>query len=84
MNFKQMINANRIRRLLQARSKLDEVLRKLALLELENENILNYLAKYNVLGKKKQSYSKITKSLAVHEDSNINHQPKVDFTVIEL
>jgi len=46
MNVRFLLN--RIRRKLHSRIKVREVLRKANWLEFENENILNFLTKYNV------------------------------------
>jgi len=46
MNVRFLLN--RIRRKLHSRIKVREVLRKANWLEFENENILNFLAKYHV------------------------------------
>ena len=70
--------------MLQSRTKLHEVVKKVAWLEFENENILNYLAKYNILRNGQQNTHSTSKNEIIQENTNVNHQPKLDFTVIEL
>jgi hypothetical protein len=61
-----------------------EVVRKSHWLEFENESILNFLAKYNILTKGLKNPPATSKSIMIQEDTNINHQPKFDLSVIEL
>ena len=84
MNIRQMINRNRIRRLLQSRSKVQEVVSKVHWLEFENESILKFLAKYNLLTKG-QDFSPATSiSIMNQEGTSINPQPKIDLSISEL
>jgi hypothetical protein len=71
VNIRQILNRNRIRRLLQSRTKLHDVVRKVAWLEFENENILNYLTKYNILRNGQQNTYNTSKNKIVQEDTNI-------------
>jgi hypothetical protein len=84
MNIRQVINRNRIRRLLQSKSKLQEVASKVRWLEFENESILKFLAKYNILMKGRE-FSPVTSiNITTQEDTTISHQPKIDLSVTEL
>jgi hypothetical protein len=84
MNIKQKFNRMRIGRLLNSRMKMREVLRKAHWLEFENENILNFLAKYSILTKGRKKPIVTTKNTRTIEDTNITPRPNFDLSVIEL
>jgi len=72
---------SRIRRKLPSRTKLREVLRKVDWLEFENETILSFLNKYNIImvnqGSRKQ------RDPAIQDYVRIENEPKMIITVIE-
>lgn len=84
MNIRQIVNRSRIRRLLQSRSKLREVVNKVHWLEFENESILKFLSKYNILTEGRVNKPVTSISIRTREDTNINHQPKIDLTITEV
>jgi hypothetical protein len=84
MNIRQKVNRSRIRRLLQSRSKLREVVNKVNWLEFENESILKFLAKYNIFTEGRVNTSLKPIIIRTGEDTNIHHQPKIDLTITEV
>ncbi|MFX1477103.1 MAG: hypothetical protein ACFFCI_03125 [Promethearchaeota archaeon] len=84
MNIRHIVNRSRIRRLLQSRSKLAEVVNKIHWLEFENESILKFLAKYNILTEGRVNNPVTSISIRTREDTTINHQPKIDLTITEV
>ena len=83
MNIRQIVNRSKIRRVLHSQTKLREVVRKAHWLEFENESILNFLAKYNILTKGRENPPFTSKGIVTQEDANID-QHKIDLTIIEL
>ncbi len=81
MNVRFLLN--RIRRKLHSRIKVREVLRKANWLEFENENILSFLVKYNiVIGNHKQSPS--SQSISKIQDyAGIDNEPGFIINVLE-
>ncbi|KKM91603.1 hypothetical protein LCGC14_1226950 [marine sediment metagenome] len=79
MNVRLVLS--RIRRKLPSRTKLREVLRKVDWLEFENETILSFLNKYNIImvnqGSRKQ------RDPAIQDYVRIENEPKMIITVIE-
>ena len=79
MNVRLVLS--RIRRKLPSRTKLREVLRKVDWLEFENETILSFLNKYNIImvnqGSRKQ------RDPAIQDYVRIKNEPKMIITVIE-
>jgi len=84
MNIKQKFNRMRIGRILYSRMKMRKALRKVQWLEFENENILNFLAKYSILTKGRKKSIVTTKNTRSIEDTNITPRPNFDLSVIEL
>jgi hypothetical protein len=59
MKMSRLINKYKIKRILDYRSNIRDTYKKLYWLEFENESILKFLAKYNILGSKRVSADRI-------------------------
>jgi len=79
MNVRFLLN--RIRRKLHSRIKVREVLRKVNWLEFENENILNFLAKYNVFAGNHETSP--GRHLGVKTQDYVNNEPRFVIDVLE-
>ena len=79
MNVRFLLN--RIRRKLHSRIKVREVLRKANWLEFENENILNFLAKYNVFVDNHEASP--GRHLEVKTQDYDNNEPRFVIDVLE-
>ena len=79
MNVRFLLN--RIRRKLHSRIKVREVVRKAYWLEFENENILNFLAKYNVFAPNHETSP--DRHLGVKTQDYVNNEPRFVIDVIE-
>ena len=84
MNIRRIVNRNKIRRILHSRMKLREVYSKAYWLEFENESILSFLAKYNVVMSRQESSSNISRDTKVQDYVNIDNQPEIVIDIIEL
>jgi len=83
MNIRRIVNRSRIRRILHSQMKLREVYRKAYWLEFENESILSFLAKYNVVMSRQESSSNIPRDTKVQDYVNIDNQPEIVIDIIE-
>jgi len=73
---------HRIGWLFPSQIRIRELVRKKRWLEFENESILKFLSKYNVLTKMRDNHPVKSGDLAP-EEINTTHQPKFDLSVIE-
>jgi len=64
--------------------KLHEVYRKAYWLEFENESILSFLAKYNIVMSRQVPSSNIPRDAKIQDYVDINNQPEIVIDIIEL
>ena len=69
-----MIYINKIKRLLNSRMKSRDAFQKLKWLEFENENILNFLAKYNIIRGKTNNSENIPGEAKIQDFVDLTHE----------
>lgn len=79
MNVKLVLR--KIRRKLQSRIKLSEVLRKVDWLEFENEAILSFLNKYNIIMANQEARKQ--RDPTIQEYVRIENEPRMTISVLE-
>ena len=84
MSIRRILNRSRIKRILHSRMKLHEVYRKAYWLEFENESILSFLAKYNIVMSRQAPSSNIPRDAKIQDYVDINNQPEIVIDIIEL
>jgi len=84
MSIRRILNRSRIRRILHSRMKFHEVYRKAYWLEFENESILSFLAKYNIVMSRQVPSSNIPRDAKIQDYVDINNQPEIVIDIIEL
>lgn len=70
----RLIYINRIKSLFNSRMKSRDVFQKLKWLEFENESILNFLAKYNVITSKKNKSENIPRETKLQDFVDLTHE----------
>jgi hypothetical protein len=80
MNVKFILS--KIRRKFPSRIKLSDVLRKVELLEFENETILTFLEKYNIIMTNQGPRNQ--KSLTIQEYVRTENESGIEITVLEI
>jgi hypothetical protein len=78
-----MLNKSRIKRALVPRIKLRDIFRKVYWLEFENECILKFLAKYNVIMKRQENSSIPSKDAKIKDYVNATQRPEIIILVEE-
>ena len=84
MNVRQRLNWSKIRKILHSRMKLRKVYRKAYWLEFENESILSFLTKYNIVMSRQESSLNIPRDAKVQDYVNIDNQPEIIIDIVEL
>jgi len=80
MNIVQLLNRKRIKKSLVSRIKLRDIFKKVYWLEFENECILKFLAKYNVIMNTQKNSLVDSKDTEIKDYVNLTHEPK--FTIL--
>ncbi|MFX1375169.1 MAG: hypothetical protein ACFFA0_05100 [Promethearchaeota archaeon] len=84
MNIIQIINRRRIKRSLYSKIKPRDAIKKVSWLEFENESILKFLTKYDLVVKRPDSLSKVSNDAKIQEYIELEQEPEVIFDVIEF
>ncbi|MHA2009153.1 MAG: hypothetical protein ACXABO_16265 [Promethearchaeota archaeon] len=81
MNVRYILN--QLKRKLHSRIRTYELVNRVYLLEFENEAILKFLTKYNILTSSKEQTEKMHTRTKIQDYVSINNEPRIIVNVIE-
>ena len=84
MNIIQLLNRSRIKKSLGSRIKQRDIFKTVYWLEFENECILKFLAKYDVIMNRQEIPSIDSEQIEIKDFVNLTHEPEFTILVEEV